>query len=195
MVTKRAPYIAKANGTRNFPWRVVVISTSDKDLLNNDMVQRLSEPGKISNTSWIQPGKVAWDWWNDWNISHVDFKAGINTATYKYYIDFAAANHIGYVVLDEGWSDDWDLNQVKPVIELEELVRYGKQKNVGLILWSTWYAITRDIDGLCAKYSEKVSKDLKLISLTAMIKRLLLLHMKLQKMLQAPVGTRLSWHV
>ena len=161
MATKRAPYIAKAKGTRNFPWRVVVISTSDKDLLNNDMMQRLSEPGKISNTSWIQPGKVAWDWWNDWNISHVDFKSGINTATYKYYIDFAAANHIEYVVLDEGWSDDWDLNQVKPVIDLEELVQYGKQKNVGLILWSTWYAITRDIDGLCAKYAAKGVKGFK----------------------------------
>ena len=161
MVTKRAPYIAKANGTRNFPWRVVVISTSDKDLLNNDVVQRLSEPGKISNTSWIQPGKVAWDWWNDWNISHVDFKAGINTATYKYYIDFAAANHIGYVILDEGWSDDWDLNQVKPVIDLDELVQYGKQKNVGLILWSTWYAITRDIEGLCTKYAAKGVKGFK----------------------------------
>ena len=123
MATKRAPYIAKVNGTRNFPWRIVVISTGDKDLLNNDMLQRLSEPNKISNTSWIHPGKVAWDWWNDWNISHVDFKSGINTATYKYYIDFAAANHIEYVVLDEGWSDDWDLNQVKPVIDLDELVQ------------------------------------------------------------------------
>src|SRR4030095_1852896 len=125
MVTKRADYIAKVNGTRNFPWRVVVISTSDKDLLNNDMVQRLSEPNKISNTSWIKPGKVAWDWWNDWNVSHVDFKAGINTATYKYYIDFAAANHIEYVVLDEGWSDDWNLNKVNPMIDLDDLAQYG----------------------------------------------------------------------
>ena len=161
MVKTRADYIAKVNGTRNFPWRVVVISTSDKDLLNNDMVQRLSEPNKISNTSWIKPGKVAWDWWNDWNVSHVDFKAGINTATYKYYIDFAAANHIEYVVLDEGWSDDWDLNKVNPKIDLDELAQYGKQKNVGLILWTTWYAITRDVDGLCAKYATKGVKGFK----------------------------------
>lgn len=161
LATKRAPYIAKVNGTRNFPWRVVVISTSDKDLLNNDMVQRLSEPNKIANTSWIKPGKVAWDWWNDWNISHVDFKAGINTATYKYYIDFASANHIEYVILDEGWSDDWDLNQIKPNIDLDELIQYGKQKNVELILWSTWYAITRDLDGLCAKYAAKGIKGFK----------------------------------
>src|SRR5690349_24290274 len=72
MVAKRADYIAKTGGTRNFPWRVVVVSSRDKDLLNNDMVQKLSEPSKIENTSWIKPGKVAWDWWNDWNISHVD---------------------------------------------------------------------------------------------------------------------------
>ena len=161
MVTKRADYIAKVTGTRSFPWRIVVISRNDRDLLNNDMVQRLSERSKVSNTSWIKPGKVAWDWWNDWNITHVDFKAGINTATYKYYIDFASANHIEYVILDEGWSDDWDLNQVKPAIDLDELAQYGKQKNVGLILWSTWYAITRDVDGLCAKYAAKGIKGFK----------------------------------
>lgn len=161
MATKRADYIAKVKGTRNFPWRIIVVSEQDKDLLNNDMVQRLSEPNKIENTSWIKPGKVAWDWWNDWNITHVDFKAGINTPTYKYYIDFASANHIEYIVLDEGWSDDWDLNQLKPAIDLNELLKYAKQKNVGLILWSTWYALSRDIEGLCAKYSAMGVKGFK----------------------------------
>lgn len=161
LVKKRADYIAKVNGTRNFPWRVIVISEQDKDLLNNDMVQKLSEPNKIQNTGWIKPGKVAWDWWNNWNISHVDFKAGINTPTYKYYIDFAADNHIEYVVLDEGWSDDWDLNKLSPAIDLKELLEYAKQKNVGLILWSTWYALSRDIDGLCAKYAGMGVKGFK----------------------------------
>jgi alpha-glucosidase len=161
MVTKRGNYIAKTNGARNFPWRIIVISGQDKDLLNNDMVQKLSERCKIENTSWIKPGKVAWDWWNNWNISHVDFKAGVNTPTYKYYIDFASANKIEYVVLDEGWSDDWDLNKLKPGIDLEELIKYGKQKNVGLILWSTWYALSRDIAGLCKKYSEMGIKGFK----------------------------------
>lgn len=161
MVTKRADYIAKAKGTKNFPWRVIVVSQQDKDLLNNDMVQKLSEPSSIQDASWIKPGKVAWDWWNDWNITHVDFKAGINTPTYKYYIDFASANHIEYVVLDEGWSDDWDLNKLSPSIDLNELIQYGKQKNVGLILWSTWYALSRDIEGLCAKYSALGIKGFK----------------------------------
>lgn len=161
MATKRADYIAKTSGTRNFPWRVIVISSEDKELLNNDMVQKLSEPSKIKNADWIKPGKVAWDWWNDWNLSHVDFKAGINNPTYKYYIDFASANRIEYIVLDEGWSDNWDLNKLKPQIELVELIQYGKQKNVGVILWSTWYALSRDIEGLCKKYSEMGVKGFK----------------------------------
>lgn len=161
MVRKRADYIAKVNGARNFPWRIIVVSSQDRDLLNNDMVQRLSEPSKIENTSWIRPGKIAWDWWNNWNISHVDFRAGINTPTYKYYIDFASANHLEYVILDEGWSDDWDLNKLNPAINLEELLGYAKQKNVGLVLWTTWYALTRDIEGLCAKYAGMGVKGFK----------------------------------
>ncbi len=161
-VKKRAGYIAAVQGSRNFPWRVVVVSASDKELLNSDMVQKLSEPCKIENTSWIKPGKVAWDWWNDWNISKVDFKAGINTITYKYYIDFAAANHLEYVVLDEGWSDDWDLNKLNSNINLPELVAYARQKNVGIILWSTWYAITRNADALFAKYAEMGVKGFKI---------------------------------
>jgi alpha-glucosidase len=161
MVTKRAGYMAKVNGTRKFPWRIIVVSEQDKDLLNNDMVQKLSEPNKIENTSWIKPGKVAWDWWNDWNITNVDFKAGVNTPTYKYYIDFASANHIEYIVLDEGWSDDWDLNKLNTNIDLKDLLAYAKQKNVGLILWSTWYALSRDIDGLCTKYAAMGVKGFK----------------------------------
>jgi len=160
-VTSREKFIARTAGARSFPWRAIVISRKDKDLLNNDMVQKLSAPSKISDPSWIKPGKVAWDWWNDWNISGVDFKAGINTPTYKYYIDFAAANKIEYVVLDEGWSDDWDLNKLNERIDLKELLAYAKQKDVGLILWSTWYALLQDIDGLCAKYAAMGVKGFK----------------------------------
>jgi alpha-glucosidase len=151
VVDKRTDYIAKTTGTRSFPWRVVVVSTEDRQLADNDMMQRLSEPSRIADYSWIKPGKVAWDWWNDWNITHVDFKAGINVPTYKYYIDFAAANKLEYIVMDEGWSDDVDLNIAK--IDVQQIVDYGRQKNVGVILWSTWYAITRDLDGLLSKFA------------------------------------------
>ncbi|WP_259067013.1 glycoside hydrolase family 97 protein [Mucilaginibacter sp. X4EP1] len=138
VVNGRADYIAKTKGTRSFPWRVVVISSGDKQLADNDMMQKLS-PSPEADYSWVKPGKVAWDWWNEWNISHIDFKAGINVPTYKYYIDFAAANKLEYIIIDEGWSDDNDLNKFK--LDVQQIVDYGKLKNVGVILWSTWYAL------------------------------------------------------
>ena len=160
VVDERAGYIAKTKGIHSFPWRVVVISTEDRQLANNDMMRRLAEPSKIADLSWIKPGKVAWDWWNDWNISHVDFKAGINVPTYKYYIDFAAANKLEYIIIDEGWSDDHDLNKTK--LDVQQIVDYGKQKGVGVILWSTWYAISRDADGLFAKFAQMGVKGFKI---------------------------------
>ncbi|WP_343521946.1 glycoside hydrolase family 97 protein [Pedobacter sp.] len=162
MVTEREAYLAKTSGHRNFPWRAVIISENDRDLLNNDMVQKLSAPSQIADISWIKPGKVAWDWWNDWNISGVDFKAGINTETYKYYIDFAAKNHIEYVVLDEGWSEETDLLKISPHINVKELISYGKQKNVGIILWASWFAINKVLDDAFTQYSSMGIKGFKI---------------------------------
>ena len=144
--SKRADYIAQTTGTRNFPWRAIVISEQDKDLLNQDIVQKLAAPPRMTDASWIKPGQVAWDWWNNWNVSHVDFKAGINTTTYKYYIDFAAANHLSYIVMDEGWSDDQDLFKARNGIDLPAIVDYGKQKGIGVILWATWHTISQQMD-------------------------------------------------
>ncbi|HXB05821.1 MAG TPA: glycoside hydrolase family 97 protein [Puia sp.] len=158
----RADYIAKTTGTRSFPWRVIAISRHDKDLLAQDIVQKLSAPPKITDLSWIQPGQVAWDWWNNWNITHVDFKAGINTETYKYYIDFAAANHLQYIIMDEGWSNDLDLLQIKPVINLREIIDYGKQKGIGVILWATWYAVDKQMDTVFQKYAAMGVKGFKI---------------------------------
>jgi alpha-glucosidase len=144
--SKRADYIAETAGTRKFPWRVIVISEQDKDLLNQDIVQKLASPPRMTDVSWIKPGQAAWDWWNNWNVSHVDFKAGINTRTYKYYIDFAAANHLSYIVMDEGWSDDQDLFKARNGIDLPAIVDYGKQKGIGVILWATWHTISQQMD-------------------------------------------------
>jgi alpha-glucosidase len=162
MVAKRAGYIARVNGARSFPWRAVVISDNDAALANNDMVQKLAAPSRIADISWIKPGKVAWDWWNDWNISHVDFRAGINTETYKYYIDFAVANKIEYIVMDEGWSETANLMKISPKVNVEEIVNYGKQKNVDVILWATWYAVTQKMEEAFAKYSEMGVKGFKI---------------------------------
>ncbi|MFL9483265.1 glycoside hydrolase family 97 protein [Chitinophagaceae bacterium LWZ2-11] len=161
LVSKRADYIAKTNGARSFPWRFIIVSDEDKELANTDMVQRLAAPSRIEDVSWIKPGKVAWDWWNDWNISHVDFRAGINTETYKYYIDFASANKLEYIILDEGWSEK-DITKVKPVVDLQALIDYGKQKNVGIILWAGWYAILQHLDEALDKYSAMGVKGFKI---------------------------------
>ena len=159
---KRADYIAKVDGNRNFPWRIVVISNQDKELLNNDMVQRLASPSRIADISWIQPGQVSWDWWNDLNISHVDFKAGMNTPTYKYYIDFASANKIKYIIIDGGWSESLDLTKVKPDLNLQEIIDYGKLKGVDVILWASWYAVTQQMDKVFPLYSKMGVKGFKI---------------------------------
>lgn len=137
-VTKRECYIAKTNGTRTFPWRILAISKEDKELLTNQLVYILARDNQIEDVTWIKPGKVAWDWWNANNLFDVDFEPGLNTKTYKYYIDFAAKYGIEYVILDEGWYKLGNLFDVNPEINLEELIQYANEKNVGIILWVVW---------------------------------------------------------
>lgn len=163
LVTEREQYIAQCKAKTNFPWRIVTITTEDKQLLNNDMVYRLASPSRVADTSWIKPGKVAWDWWNDWGLYNVDFKVGINTQTYKAYIDFASKNHIEYVILDEGWAVNKkaDLFQIVPEIDLKEIIDYGKSKGVGIILWAGCYAFDRDMEHVCKHYSEMGVKGFK----------------------------------
>lgn len=144
-VTERADYIALTRGTREFPWRVLVIARRDGELIESDLVYRLSGPPALKDTSWIKPGKVAWDWWNALNLYGVDFESGINTQTYKYYIDFASKYGIEYVILDEGWSDSADLLKVNPAIDMPELLSYAREKNVSLILWCVWLTLDRQL--------------------------------------------------
>lgn len=162
-VQSAEPYIARYNGATNFPWRIIIVSENDKELADNDMVYKLATPNKLADASWIKPGKVAWDWWNDWNLYDVDFRSGINNETYKYYIDFASQHGIEYVILDEGWAVNLqaDLFQVVPEIDLKELVDYANKKNVGLILWAGYYAFNKDIEGICKHYSEMGIKGFK----------------------------------
>lgn len=156
-------FIARCEGKTTFPWRTVIIAENDYELTDNDMVYKLATPNQLADISWIKPGKVAWDWWNDWNIRNVDFEAGINNETYKYYIDFAAEQGIEYVILDEGWAVNKkaDLFQVIPEINLTELVEYGKSKKVDLILWAGYWAFNRDIEGICKHYAEMGIKGFK----------------------------------
>lgn len=162
-VSKREEYIAKTTGTRSFPWRVCVVTDNDASLAASDMVYRLAAPSRLEDTSWIRPGKVAWEWWNDWNISGVDFKSGVNNDTYKYYIDFASENGIEYVILDEGWAVNLkaDLMQVVPKIDIPELVAYARERGVGIILWAGYHAFDRDMEEVCRHYAEMGVKGFK----------------------------------
>jgi alpha-glucosidase len=137
-VTKYADYMAVTKGNRSFPWRILAIAKKDGDLITNQLVYQLAEEIQIKDPSWIRPGKVAWDWWNANNIYGVNFKSGVNTDTYKYYIDFASRFGIEYIILDEGWYKLGNLFDVVPEMNIEELIVYAKKKNVGVILWVIW---------------------------------------------------------
>ncbi|SER97146.1 glycoside hydrolase family 97 protein [Pedobacter rhizosphaerae] len=164
IVTSRQPYLAKSKAGTKFPWRIAIVTTSDKALADNDMVYKLAESSRLKDVSWIKPGKVAWEWWNNWGLSKVDFVSGVNTETYKAYIDFAAKNRIEYVILDEGWAVNLkaSLFEVVPEINLKELIAYGKTKNVDIILWAGYYAFERDLEKVCKHYSQLGIKGFKI---------------------------------
>ena len=164
LVRSRKDFIAKGPAEWAFPWRTVIIATEDRQLAESDMTWRLGRPAADRDWSWVNPGKVAWDWWNDWNLYGVSFEAGINNDTYKHYIDFASEHGIEYVILDEGWSVNGqaDLMQVIPEIDIPMLCRYAATKNVGLILWAGYWAFNRDMEGVCRHYSAMGIKGWKI---------------------------------
>jgi alpha-glucosidase len=160
-VVEAADYIANTSGTRTFPWRLVGVAETDGDLLTNQLVYLLEKPSELQDTSWIKPGKVAWDWWNANNIYGVDFKSGINTQTYKYYIDFAAKYGLQYIILDEGWYKLGNVLEVVPEINMDELTAYAKQKNVGIILWVVWKTLDDQLIPALDQYAKWGIKGIK----------------------------------
>lgn len=159
--TKRADYIARVNGTRNYPWRAMIVAENDANLITNQLIYKLA-PEAEGDYSWVRPGKIAWDWYNALILTGVDFKCGINNDTYKYYIDFASKYEIEYVVIDDGWSEAWDVTKTIPEINMEELVAYGKKKNVDLILWVSWAPFREKIDEAFDKFSQWGIKGIKM---------------------------------
>lgn len=160
-----ADYIAKVEAGQKFPWKVVGITPDAKSLMDLDLVWQLATPAdKNADWSWVKPGKVAWDWWNDWNLYGVDFRAGINTETYKYYIDFAAAHGIEYIIMDEGWAQRAKANLflINPDINLEELVAYADGKNVGIILWASYNSIVKNPEKAMSHYARMGFKGFKI---------------------------------
>lgn len=164
VVLEREDYIAKSEASTAFPWRIVAVSANDKELLDNDMVYKLAAPSRIQDVSWIKPGKVAWEWWNNWGLSHVDFKTGVNNETYMAYIDFASKHGIEYVLLDDGWSvnQSSDLFQVVPEIDIPKLVNYAKSKKVDILLWAGYYAFAKDMEKVCEHYASMGVKGFKI---------------------------------
>jgi len=156
-----AGYIAKTTGTRTFPWRVVAFAAEDKDVIGNDIVYRLAAPCRLTDTSWIKPGKVAWDWWNANNNEGVAFRSGINTETYKFYIDFAAQYKLEYIILDEGWSKPSDLFAINPDVDMPALCKYAQSKGVDVILWCLWNALDKDLDKALDQFKQWGVKGVK----------------------------------
>ncbi|WP_435134507.1 glycoside hydrolase family 97 protein [Formosa sp. A9] len=162
-ITKEADYIAKTKGDRTFPWRVFVIAKEDRTLVESNLTYQLAKPTALKNTDWIKPGKVAWDWYNNNNIYGVDFKSGLNTETYKYYIDFAAKNNIEYVILDEGWTKSTtDILHVNPDMDVKALIEYGKEKSVGIILWVLWKPLDANLQEILETYKHWGAKGIKI---------------------------------
>ena len=164
VVKGRKDYIAEMAKGECTPWRIVMVAENSAELAMNNMSYLLAEPSRVKDISWIKPGKSAWEWWNSWHLEKVDFEAGINTQTYKAYIDFASKYGLDYVIMDEGWSvrNEADLMKVVPEIDLPEIVNYGKGKGVGIILWAGHYAFDRDMERVCQHYSEMGIKGFKI---------------------------------
>ncbi len=153
-------YMARTNGNRTFPWRVVMIEDNDMGLLDNQLVFLLSRETE-EDFSWVRPGKVAWDWWNALNLYNVDFKSGINTETYKYYIDFASQYGLEYIILDEGWSPTTDITVCVEDINMTELLSYAKERNVGIILWVLWTSLDQQMTEALDLYQKWGIKGIK----------------------------------
>ena len=163
MVESRKPYIAECKAATNMPWRIVLVTDNANTLLDNDMVYRLASPSRLEDTSWIKPGKVAWEWWNHWGLTGVPFKAGVNTATYNYYVDFAAKHGIEYVILDEGWAvrNANDLTKVVPEIDLKAIIDNATKQGVGIILWAGYNAVAGKEEETCRHFAAMGVKGFK----------------------------------
>lgn len=162
IITKEAGFIAKTNGDRIFPWRIFIITNDDRKLAASNLVYQLATPLKLDDTEWIKPGKVAWDWYNANNLFGVDFKSGLNTETYKYYIDFAAKYGLEYVILDEGWTKSTtEILDFNPEMDVPALIEYGNQRNVGIILWVLWKPLNENMEEILDAYQRWGVKGIK----------------------------------
>ncbi|MBE0640272.1 MAG: glycoside hydrolase family 97 protein [Bacteroidales bacterium] len=162
IITREADYIAEMAGARSYPWRVFIVSNDDREFIKSSLAYQLAEPSVLENTSWIKPGKVAWDWYNANNIFGVDFRSGLNTDTYNYYIDFAAANGVEYVIFDEGWTKSTtEILDFNPEMDVKGLINHASGKGVGIILWVLWKPLSENPDEILETYKSWGAKGIK----------------------------------
>ncbi len=161
-VTERAGHLAETVGTRTYPWRVFMLAPSEAKLCEADIVYALASPCRLKKTDWIKPGKAAWDWWSGWNVSGVPFRAGCNTATYEYIIDFASEFGLEYAIMDEGWSKNLDVMEINPKTDVQHLVKYANARGVGVILWCAWPQLVGRQNEVFGKYAKMGVKGFKI---------------------------------
>lgn len=147
VVKERENYLARTAGNHAFPWRIVLVAKEDKELLANEMIYLLAKPCQLTDTDWIRPGKAVWEWWHCAILEKAPFESGMenrSTQLYKYYIDFASENRIPYLLVDAGWSNVFDPTELNPRIDIREVIRYGKEKQVGVWLWTVAATLFRN---------------------------------------------------
>ena len=154
LVTKRADYIAKTRGTRSFPWRVLIIADQDKELPSVDLVYRLASPSRIGDASWVNPGKGTDEWIINVNLFNVPFRSGVNTASYKYYIDFAKRFGFNRIMMDAGWSDNSDLFTINPEINMDTLVAYAREKGIKISMWTLSHTLDKQLDRALDRFNK-----------------------------------------
>lgn len=160
-VIRKADYIARTSGDRTYPWRIFTLG-DDRSLLENNLPWQLASAPVSDDTDWIKPGKISWEWWCALNVYGVDFKAGVNTETYRYYIDFAAANGLEYILMDEGWSASTaDIIHPGAGLDLSGLIEYGRSKGVGIVLWTLWTPLMADMEHILDVYRDWGVKGIK----------------------------------
>lgn len=163
-ILAEADYIARTAGQRSFPWRYFVISKQDTEILTNTMTYRLAQKNVLSDVSWIKPGQASWEWWNGAKPygPDVNFVSGYNLDTYKYFIDFAAKFGMAYIIMDEGWAKNTrDPYTPNPEVDVHEIIKYGKERNVGVFLWLTWLTVEKNLE-LFEKFASWGVKGVKI---------------------------------
>ncbi|NGM67353.1 glycoside hydrolase family 97 protein [Sphingobacterium sp. SGR-19] len=163
-ILEEAEYIARTTGQRSFPWRYFVVSKQDTELLTNTMTYRLATKNVLADASWIKPGQASWEWWNGAKPygPDVDFVSGYNLDTYKYFIDFAHKFGMQYIIMDEGWAKSTrDPYTPNPDVDVHEIIKYGKERNVGVFLWLTWLTVEKNL-GLFEQFASWGVKGVKI---------------------------------